>query len=62
MCNKLIKLSNWQVLEKITHKMLESISKGTIKKKILNTSNLTKKEVLNEFNKLLNNLERDELK
>lgn len=50
-----------QVLEKITHQMLESIDKGTIKKKILDTSNLSRKQVLNEFNELLNNLERDEL-
>ena len=50
-----------QVLEKIKHQMFESISKGAIKKKILDTSNLTKKQVLNEFNELLNNLERDEL-
>lgn len=50
-----------QVPEKITHQMFESISKGAIKKKILDTSNLTKKQVLNEFNELLNNLERDEL-
>ena len=50
-----------QVLEKITNQIVGSISKNIIKKKILDTSNLTKKQVLNEFNELLNNYERDEL-
>lgn len=50
-----------QVLEKITNQIVGSINKSTIKKKILDTSNLTRKQVLNEFNELLNNWERDEL-
>ncbi len=50
-----------QVLEKITNQIVGSISKSTIKKKILDTSNLTRKQVLDEFNELLNNWERDEL-
>ena len=50
-----------QVLEKITSQIIESLGSDTIKKKILDTSNLTKKQVLHEFNELLNNLERNEL-
>lgn len=50
-----------QVLEKITNQIVGSISKNIIKKKILDTSNLTKNQVLNEFNELFNNYERDEL-
>lgn len=50
-----------QVLEKITNQIIGSDSKNTIKKKTLDTSNLTKKQVLDEFNGLLNNLERYEL-
>ena len=50
-----------QVLEKITNQIIGSDSKNTIKKKTLDTSNLTKKQVLDEFNGLLNNLERNEL-
>lgn len=50
-----------QVLEKMTNEIVGSISKNIIKKKILDTSNLTKEEVLDEFNELLNNWERDEL-
>ena len=50
-----------QVLEKITNQVIGSASRNTIKKKTLDTSNLTRKQVLDEFNGLLNNLERDEL-
>lgn len=50
-----------QVLEKITSQIIESLGSDTIKKKILDTSNLTKEQVLHEFNELLNNLERNEL-
>ena len=50
-----------QVLEKITSQIIESLGSYTIKKKILDTSNLTKEQVLHEFNELLNNLERNEL-
>ena len=49
------------VLEKITNEIVGTISKSTFKKKILDTSNLTKKQVLDEFNELLNNWEREEL-
>lgn len=45
----------------MTDEIVGSISKNTIKKKILDTSSLTKKEVLDEFNELLNNWERNEL-
>ena len=50
-----------KVLEKITSQIIESLGSDTIKKKILDTSNLTKEQVLHEFNELLNNLERNEL-
>ncbi len=53
--------SQRQVLEKMTHEIVGSINGSTIKKKILDTSNLTKEQVLNEFNELLNNFKRDEL-
>lgn len=49
-----------QVLEKITNKIVGSVSKNTIKKKMLDTSNLTRKQVLDKFYELLNNWERDE--
>ena len=45
----------------MTDEIVGGISKNTIKKKILDTSSLTKKEVLDEFNELLNNWERNEL-
>ena len=54
-------VSQREVLEKMTDEIVGSISKNTIKKKILDTSSLTKKEVLDEFNELLNNWERNEL-
>ena len=38
-----------------------SASESTIKKKVLDTSNLTRRQVLDEFNVLINNLEKDEL-
>ena len=50
-----------QVLEKITGQIVGSISKNNIKKKILDTSNLNKKQVLDEFNEFLNNYEKIEL-
>ena len=50
-----------KVLEKITNEIVGSINKDTIKKKILDTSSLTKEEVLNKFEEFLNNWERDEL-
>lgn len=55
--NSKSKRSAW----KMTDEIVGSISKNTIKKKILDTSSLTKKEVLDEFNELLNNWERNEL-
>lgn len=54
-------LNQRQVLEKITNQLVGNISKSTIKKKILDTSNLTRKQVLDEVNEFLNNWERDEL-
>ena len=54
-------VSQREVLEKMTDEIVGSISKNTIKKKVLDTSSLTKKEVLDEFNELLNNWERNEL-
>lgn len=50
-----------KVLEKMTNEIVGSINKDTIKKKILDTSSLTKEEVLNKFEEFLNNWERDEL-
>lgn len=50
-----------KVLEKMTNEIVGSINKDTIKKKILDTSSLTKEEVLNKFEEYLNNFERDEL-
>lgn len=50
-----------KVLEKLTNQIVGSASQNTIKKKILDTSNLTRKQVLDEFNELLNNREKDKL-
>lgn len=50
-----------QVLEKITSEVVGTISANPIKKKILDTSNLTKKQVEEELNQLLHDLEKDEL-
>ena len=54
-------VSQRKVLEKMTNEIVGSISKNTIKKKILDTSSLTKKDVLDEFNELFNSLKIDEL-
>lgn len=50
-----------KVIEKMTNEIVGRTSKNNIKKKILDTSSLTKKKVLDEFNELLNNWERGEL-
>lgn len=50
-----------QVLEKITSELVGTISANPIKKKILDTSNLTKEQVVKEFNQILRDLEKDEL-
>lgn len=50
-----------QILESMTNQIVGIVNKSTIKKKILDTSNLTKKQVLDEINEFLNNWERDEL-
>ena len=45
----------------MTNYVVVSASESTIKKKVLDTSNLTRRQVLDEFNVLINNLEKDEL-
>lgn len=50
-----------QILERMTNYVVGSARESTIKKKILDTSNLTRRQVLDEFNVLINNLEKDEL-
>lgn len=54
-------LKQRHVLEEITNQIMGSISKNTMKKKILDTSNLTKEQVLDEFNKLLHELKKEGL-
>lgn len=53
--------SQRQILERMTNYVVGSARESTIKKKILDTSNLTRRQVLDEFNVLINNLEKDEL-
>lgn len=53
--------SQRQILEIMTNYVVGSARESTIKKKILDTSNLTRRQVLDEFNVLINNLEKDEL-
>ena len=53
--------SQRQILERMTNDVVGSASESTIKKKVLDTSNLTRRQVLDEFNVLINNLEKDEL-
>lgn len=53
--------SQRQILERMTNYVVGSASESTIKKKVLDTSNLTRRQVLDEFNVLINNLEKDEL-
>lgn len=50
-----------EVLDKITDKIVGSVCKNTVKKKVLDTSNLTKEQVLNQVNDVLGNGEREEL-
>lgn len=47
-----------QVLEQMTNQIVGSINKGSCTKRILDTSNLTKGQVLQEFYGLFNNWER----
>lgn len=50
-----------EVLEGVTNQIVGSISGNTVKKKVLDTSNLTKMQVVEKFNGFLNDLERDEI-
>lgn len=48
-----------RVLEKITKQMVGTISNNCIEKKILDTSNLTREQVLYRFNEFINNLAKN---
>lgn len=48
-----------QVLEKLTNQVVGTANKGPITKRILDTSNLTKEQVLQEFYGFLHDLERE---
>lgn len=50
-----------EVLEGVTNQIVGSISGNTVKKRVLDTSNLTKMQVVEKFNGFLNDLERDEI-
>lgn len=50
-----------QVLENITNGIVGRISNNCIKKEIVDTSDLTKEQVLYKFHKFLNDLEKEEL-
>lgn len=50
-----------KVLEGVTNQIVGSISGNTVKKRVLDTSNLTKMQVVEKFNGFLNDLERDEI-
>lgn len=50
-----------EVLEGVTNQIVGSISGNTVKKKVLDTSNLTKMQVVEKFNGFLNDFERDEI-
>lgn len=53
--------SQRDVLEKMFKDIVGSISKNDVKIATLDTSRLSKKDVLNEFNNILNNAKRNEL-
>lgn len=53
--------SQRQVLIQMTNAVVGSINKNTLKKKILDTSGLTKEQVFDKFNEFLNKFERNEL-
>lgn len=53
-------LSQREVLEKMLNELVGCISKNDVKKTILDTSNLSKKDVLDNFNNILNKCERKE--
>lgn len=50
-----------QVLENITNGIVGRISNNNIKKEIVDTSDLTKEQVLDKFHEFLNDLEKEEL-
>lgn len=53
-------LSQREVLEKIASQIVGNISENNVKSVTLDTTDLTQKEVLHTFHKILNNLEKNE--